>query len=194
MPESDDELWRRCTLGDEAALTTLYRRHVQAIYRHAFRATGDCTRSEDVVSITFAEVWRLRTRSVEAGSVLPWLYGVATNVLRNEQRTTRRYQRLLSHVHARGHDRSDNESPDIAARLDDQRRARSLLAQVRDLPERERELIALCWWTGLTHEQAAAALEIPLGTVKSRLARARARLGHDDIEQFDAQMEEAGDR
>jgi len=61
-------------------------------------------------------------------------------------------------------------------RLGSEARMRAVLAQVEALPEREREVLGLVAWAGLSYEQAAAALDVPVGTVRSRLSRARARL------------------
>src|SRR5207249_2877590 len=65
---------------------------------------------------------------------------------------------------------------DVARRLDDERRAQRAIDLMRSLPERDRDLFVLCVWQGLSYEAAADALGIPIGTVRSRLSRARARL------------------
>jgi RNA polymerase sigma-70 factor (ECF subfamily) len=64
----------------------------------------------------------------------------------------------------------------VADRIGSEARMRAVLDQVRALPAREREVLALVVWAGLSYEQAAAALDVPVGTVRSRLSRARARL------------------
>jgi RNA polymerase sigma factor (sigma-70 family) len=176
MEETDDTLWARCQSGSADAMAELYRRHVRAIYSFAFHATGDWSRAEDVSSIVFTQAWRHRTRSIDPGMVRAWLHGVAANVLRNEQRSSRRWLALAHRAQAAqpAGDFMDEEA--LAARLDDQGRARALLAVIRDFPEGERMAIAMVWWGGLTYEEAAAALEVPVGTVRSRLARARERL------------------
>ena len=65
---------------------------------------------------------------------------------------------------------------EAAERLDDERRMREVLDAVRALPRHDQEVLALCAWEGLSYEDAAWALEVPVGTVRSRLSRARARL------------------
>lgn len=181
MTDSDDDLWGRCRTDDRSAMAALFRRHADAIYAHAFRATGDWSRAEDVVSVVFAEAWRRRDTEVESGSVVAWLYGVATNVLRNEKRTRKRHWALLNRLRsANSVEQSDGFSERLAARIDDKERAQALLQQVRELPQAHREVIAMCWWSGLTYDEAAFALDIPVGTVRSRLSRARARLDLDE--------------
>ncbi|WP_162249785.1 MULTISPECIES: RNA polymerase sigma factor [unclassified Nocardioides] len=161
---------------DPDALATLFDRYADRIYNHCFRATGDWAEAEDATATVFLEVWRHRAR-VEAfdGSALPWLYGVATNVCRNLTRSGRRRQRALAALPAPA------AGPDLADRVVDRiassARMEAVLGAIRELPRREQEVLALVVWSGLSYEQAAAALDVPVGTVRSRLSRARARLG-----------------
>ena len=160
---------------DPDALATLFDRYADKIYNHCFRATGDWAEAEDAVSAVFLEVWRHRRRvQLHDGSALPWLYGVATNVCRNLTRSRRRRTRALAALPA------PVTEPDHAERVTDRLgsmdRMREVLTAIRALPDREREVLALVAWAGLTYEQAAAALDVPVGTVRSRLSRARARL------------------
>ena len=83
-----------------------------------------------------------------------------------------------------------------AARLDDERQMKHVLALVGRLPRREQEVFALCGWFNLSYEDGAFALEIPVGTVRSRLSRARARLrelepafGHEEDDNFERVQE-----
>jgi RNA polymerase sigma-70 factor, ECF subfamily len=74
----------------------------------------------------------------------------------------------------RGHEADFTD--DVAGHLDDERRMRDVLVALEFLPERDRDILALCVWSGLSYEQAALALDLPVGTVRSRLSRARRRL------------------
>jgi RNA polymerase sigma factor (sigma-70 family) len=125
------------------------------------------------MSIVFLEAWRLRTKNRAPEFGRAWLFGIATNVVRNRRRAERRYRKALARI-PRG------DVPDFAdeadSRLDDEAAMKSVLAAVARLPGREREVLALCAWSGLSYEEAAIALSIPIGTVRSRLSRARARL------------------
>ena len=160
---------------DPEALAALFDRYADRIYNHCFRATGDWAEAEDAVSAVFLEVWRHRHRvRLHDGSALPWLYGVATNVCRNLTRSRRRRVRALAALPPPA------AEPDHAERVTDRlgstARMQEVLAAIQALPDREREVLALVAWSGLTYEQAAAALDVPVGTVRSRLSRARARL------------------
>lgn len=172
---AEQDLAERLRAGEPDALAELFDRHGDRIYNHCFRATGDWTEAEDATSTVFLEVWRHRRRVVlHDDSVLPWLYGVATNVCRNATRSRRRWLRAVSAL-----PRPDTE-PDHAERVTDRlgssARMQAVLAAIDALPPHEREVLGLVAWSGLSYEQAAAALDVPVGTVRSRLSRARARL------------------
>ena len=171
----DGELWRRAASGETEAFGVLFERHAPAVYNYCFRRTGEWAVAEDLTSVVFLEAWRRRNDVVLAGEkVLPWLLGIATNVLRNRRRSLRRYRAALDRVPTTPHDR--DFADDVDGRLDDEQRMRAALAVLKRLPQREQDVVALCAWTGLTYEEAAAALQVPVGTVRSRLSRARARL------------------
>lgn len=173
-PDRDDVLWRQVHAGDADAFATLYRRHADAVYNYCFRRVGDWNVAEDLVSIVFLEAWRRRDADVHPGKVLPWLYGIATNVVRNRRRSQRRYAAALRRVPA------ERSTPDLAddavVRADDERQMKRLLARVSELPRQEQDVLALCVWSGLGYEDAAWALGVPVGTVRSRLSRARTHL------------------
>jgi RNA polymerase sigma factor (sigma-70 family) len=171
---TDAELWQRAVEGDPDSFGALFERHARAVYNYLFRRTADWSLAEDLTSVVFLEAWR-RRRDVrlERDLALPWLLGVATNVLRNRRRAQWRYRAALERVpRERGEDFAD----DANGRLDDERRMRVVLRSLSKLPKREQDVIALCGWADLGYEEAAAALGIPVGTVRSRLSRARARL------------------
>jgi RNA polymerase sigma factor (sigma-70 family) len=171
---TDSELWRRAADGEAPAFGVLVDRHARAVYNFCFRRTADWANAEDLTSIVFLEAWRRRRHvRLHDGGALPWLLGVATNVLRNHRRSERRYRDALARVPA---DRSADFTDDADGRLDDERRMRAALRALAKLPRREQEVIALCAWAGLSYEEAAVALAVPVGTVRSRLSRGRARL------------------
>lgn len=170
----------RATSGAELPETVvfgqLFGRHAQAVYSFCARRTADLALAEDLTSITFLEAWRHRDRmpSAQNGSALPWLLGVANNVVRNARRGQRRYRAVLERLPA----------PAVAPPAEDQVVAHTLTeARLRDtldaisaLPEGEQEVVMLVLWSGLSYQEAATALAIPVGTVQSRLSRARTRL------------------
>jgi RNA polymerase sigma-70 factor (ECF subfamily) len=170
---TDDALWRRTCAGDGDAFAELYERHADGIYRYLFRRLGSWTDAEDLTATVFLEAFRLRSQAaVEDGRVGPWLYGIATNVLHNRRRTIRRHRRALARLGPPAV--TPDFAPDARARAAAEREAPILLERLAGLPRAQRDAFALCAWHGLSYEDAAAALGVPTGTVKSRVARARA--------------------
>jgi RNA polymerase sigma factor (sigma-70 family) len=171
---SDDDLWLRAGRGEPEAFAVLFERHSQAIYNFCFRRTADWSVAEDLLSIVFLEAWRRREKSLLPGMVRAWLFGIATFVVRNRRRTERRYRHALARLPR------ESTSPDFAGdvdeRLADESRMGALLERLGLLPAREQDVLALCVWSELSYEEAAVALGIPVGTVRSRLSRARSRL------------------
>jgi RNA polymerase sigma factor (sigma-70 family) len=168
-----EQLWERARKGDDAAFGSLFDLYGPAIYGYCFRRTADRALAEDLMSVVFLEAWR-RHRDVSPVKVLPWLYGVATNVLRNHGRASRRYRDALRRVPPPNP--TNDFADDLAARLDAETRMRPVLAVIRTLPEAEQDVLALCIWQGLSSGEAADALRVPEGTVRSRLHRAREHL------------------
>jgi RNA polymerase sigma factor (sigma-70 family) len=175
MSQRDDgELWLAAAKGNADAFGILFERHARSVYNYCFRRTGDWAHAQDLTSAVFLECWRRRDVLLEAEKVLPWLLGIATNVCRSQWRSLARYRAALQRL-------PPPESPldsedETLDRLEDERRMRTLLSLTKRLPKREQDVLALCVWADLSYEGAAAALGIPIGTVRSRLARARARL------------------
>ena len=173
---ADRALWLRAREGDGAAFGILFERHAGRIYNYCFRRTADWALAEDLTSATFLAAWRsLRRESLQAESALPLLYGIATNVLRNRRRSLKRGREAFSRLPVPRAEEPDF-AEEAAIRVDDQASMRELLALFSRLPRREQDVLALCDWSGLSYEHTAAALGIPIGTVRSRLARGRRRL------------------
>jgi RNA polymerase sigma factor (sigma-70 family) len=171
---TDGELWQRAVQGEPEAFGVLFERHARAVYNYLFRRTADWSTAEDLTSIVFLEAWRRRGEvRLERDLALPWLLGVATNVLRNRRRSQWRHRAALERL---PRERSEDFEDDAAARLDDERRMRGVLRSVASLPKREQDVLALCVWAELSYEEAAVALGVPVGTVRSRLSRARGRM------------------
>jgi RNA polymerase sigma factor (sigma-70 family) len=171
---TDDDLWLRARGGDAEAFGVLFERHSRVIYNFCFRQTADWAAAEDLLSIVFLEAWRRREKDLPQGMVRAWLYGIATFVVRTRRRTERRYRRALARLPREW--TTPDFADDVEARLADESRMSVLLEQLRTLPAREQDVLTLCVWSRLTYEEVAVALGIPLGTVRSRLARARSRL------------------
>ncbi|TDC77319.1 RNA polymerase sigma factor [Streptomyces hainanensis] len=161
--------------GDDTAFAQLFDAYARSVYNHAYRLTGDWSVAEDVVSLTFLEAWRLRERlDAEGGSVRPWLLGIATNTVRNSRRAARRHAAALSRLPPA--DDVRDFSDEVADRLDDRATLDTVRLALATLRAAEREVLALCVWSGLDYAAAAEALRVPIGTVRSRLSRARRKL------------------
>lgn len=166
MERSDSDEWAGALSGDGEAFGRVFDRHHARLVRHSQRIVPTAADVEDVVAIVFFEAWRKRhdVRFVE-GSLLPWLLVTATNAARNINRSARRYRALLDRL-PRGA---------LAANFyschDDEAET-----ALRHLSQRDQQVIVLCVLEQFSEAEAACAIGIPRGTVKSRLSRAKARL------------------
>jgi RNA polymerase sigma-70 factor (ECF subfamily) len=161
--------------GDPDAFGELFDAHVRAVHGLAYRLTGNRAEAEEIVSLTFLEGWRLRGRVDPDGeSLRPWLLGITVNVARNVTRASRRHQAALARVPEAGV--VPDFADEVASRLDDAARLAAVRAAFGRLRPDEQDVVALCAWSGLDYADAAAALGIPVGTVRSRLSRARRKL------------------
>lgn len=166
MGDDDAALWGRVLAGDEIALAALFDRHEARLFRHARRLLTAREDAKDAVTIGFFELWRKResVRLVD-GSPLPWLLNAVSNCARNLERSGRRYRALLARTPAA-------VDPGALPGLDES----GVLAALKRLPAREQSVVVLTVLEGYPDRAVAETLGIPIGTVKSRLARAKARL------------------
>ncbi|MFD8646194.1 RNA polymerase sigma factor [Streptomyces zaomyceticus] len=161
--------------GDPSALGEAYDEHARVLYHYAFRVCGDRTAAEDVVSAAFLEAWRCRGKlHGDGGSLRPWLLGIATNIMRGAAREARRRDAALARMPERGV--LPDFADDVLARMTDGEQIRAARAALGKLRRREREVFTLVVWAGLDYTAAGEALGVPVGTVRSRLSRARERL------------------
>lgn len=166
-------------------MSAVFAEHLDVVYNYCYRRTSSWAAAEDLSATVFLEVWRHRSRAVELdGSILPWLYGIATNVCRNHLRSRRRGAQAMGRLQLV--DRSGPEvSPleeQVVDRIDAGRRLRRALAALAELSADEQDVFVLVCWEQLSYPQAAQALSIPVGTVRSRLARVRRHLRLADDE------------
>jgi RNA polymerase sigma factor (sigma-70 family) len=171
----DDELWTIAAEKEGRAFGELFERHSDSVYNHCFRRTGSWSTAQDLTSIVFLEAWRRKNDvKLVSDSILPWLLAVANNVIRNSDRSLRRHRRLLAKLPSISAEGTIEEG--VVQRLDDEAAMKSILQKMRALRIEEQEIITLCDWASLTYAEAASVLEIPIGTVRSRLSRAHGRL------------------
>jgi RNA polymerase sigma-70 factor, ECF subfamily len=161
--------------GDPDAFRMLFEESARAVYNLGFRLTANWSAAEEVVSLTFLEAWRLRDRiEPEGGSLRPWLLGIAVNVTRNLARASRRHEAAMSRLPPPPP--VPDFADELAGRMDDSVQLRETMKALATLRRGERELITLCVWSELDYAAAARALGVPVGTVRSRLSRARQKL------------------
>jgi RNA polymerase sigma factor (sigma-70 family) len=164
---TDAELIGR-SIGEPHAFGLVFDRHVAAVHAFVQRRVGRDL-AEEVTAETFARGFAARGRYDAAQEhALPWLLGIASNVLRRHWRSERR--RLAAYARAIRHERPEAE-PEVDG---------DVMRAVARLPRRQREVLLLAAWGDLSYAEIAHALDLPIGTVRSRLARARSRLGADD--------------
>lgn len=189
--DTENDLRLRVRAGEREAFAELYEQCAASVHQHALWLTGDRTTAEDVMSETFLAAWRGRERlHEEGGSLLPWLLGIATHKAENVRRGLRRRHAFLARQ--RQQPVVADFAPEVAARLDDARRLRAVQGALDRLGRHEREVLTLCVWSGLDYQQTAEALGVPVGTVRSRLSRARAKLARLAGEAADAGAADAG--
>jgi RNA polymerase sigma-70 factor, ECF subfamily len=158
--------------GTHTDFGAVFDRHAAEIYRYCARRVGT-EAVDDVVADTFAIAYERRGRFDQSRhSALPWLYGIATNVLRRYRAAEARYRKLIRHdagVPAEG------AADRAVARADADSAIRALAGELDKISRRQRDVLYL-YAAGLTYADIATALDIPIGTVMSRLNRARTRL------------------
>ncbi len=173
-PGSDADLIA-VSLQNPSAFGELYDRHAAMILRYLVRRVGP-TAGEQLLGDTFRVGFERRSSFDPAHeSARPWLYGIATNLVRRHRRAEDRRVRATARLAGRRESPAGEDEQAIAATD-----ARALLPAVADavlaLPEADRETLLLFAWEDLSYEEIAVALEIPAGTVRSRLNRARRTL------------------
>jgi RNA polymerase sigma factor (sigma-70 family) len=152
----------------------LFRRHVAAIQRYVVRRLGPDA-ADDVVAETFLTAFTQRGQYQDSRpDARPWLYGIATNLIGRYRRAELRQYRVLART---GTDPVTEPFTDrVDAVVSAGRASRRLAAALARLPAGHRDALLLVAWGDLTYEQAALALGVPVGTVRSRLSRARGSL------------------
>jgi RNA polymerase sigma-70 factor (ECF subfamily) len=174
---SDEELLLRTRCGDGAsAFESLVHRYERDLFSYLRRYLGSVEMAEDVFQLTFLQVHLKREGFEDGRRFRPWLYAIATNQAIDAQRRNRRH-RMVSLDHPLGHDADagtlrqliagDGAAADDAS--EDREAAEWVRAAVDALPSPQKAVLLLVYHQGLKYRQAADALGLPVGTVKSRL-------------------------
>jgi RNA polymerase sigma-70 factor (ECF subfamily) len=172
--DADDATVIEQSWHDPEQFAELYDRHAAVIHRYVSRRLGD-EMADDVVAETFLAAFRWRQRyDLGRANARPWLYGIAANMIGRHRRAEIRRLRTLARTGAdpvaEGHaDRVDSRLAAAAVQ-------RQLIEALAGLAAGDREVLLLIAWADLSYEETATALGIPLGTVRSRLNRARKKV------------------
>jgi RNA polymerase sigma-70 factor (ECF subfamily) len=170
LDTSDADLLARVGEGDREAFELLYRRYVRPLFGLALRRLGDRGHAEDAVQEAFAAIWRsASTYRPERGAAGGWLYTVARNAIvdrlrRNGLAADAELPELVS---------SEPGPPD---RAEDSYVSWRVHRALEELQPREREVVELAYWSGMSQSEVADYLGLPLGTVKTRTRSGLARL------------------
>lgn len=164
----------RDSLAEPARFGLLYERHAKALHGYAYRRLGR-EAAEDVVAETFMKAFRARrTYDLSRQDARPWFFAIAMREIARHHRIEQtRYRALLRSAADRGEECYADRVADAASA---QIWRRPLIEALTRLTRRERDVLLMIAWADLTYEEVARALEIPLGTVRSRLHRARQKV------------------
>ena len=167
--ETDSELLVRVAGHDREAFEQLYQRYVRSVFGLALRRLRDRQRAEDAVQETFTAVWRSAgSYRPERGPAAPWLYAVARNAI---------VDRLRARTDPPGElPETASAEPGPAERAESSYVSWRVQRAMEELPEREREVLELAYWSEMSQSEVAGYLNIPLGTVKTRTRSGLSRL------------------
>jgi RNA polymerase sigma-70 factor (ECF subfamily) len=186
LEAADEELLRRyCQRGDRQAFTALVHRYERELYSYLRRYLGDGTMAEDAFQATFLQVHLKCDQFEEGRKFRPWLYTIATNQAIDAQRRNKRH-RLVSLDRRNTHENEDDLGTLIellvsketgpVAQLESEERQAWVRKAIQELPEPLFNAVNLIYYQGLKYREAAEILDVPVGTVKSRLHTAILKL------------------
>jgi RNA polymerase sigma-70 factor (ECF subfamily) len=174
------------SLGEPSAFEPIFDRHFGAVHRYLHRRAGRDV-ADELAAETFAVAFERRGSCRSSGSALPWLYGIATNLLRRRHRTERR--RLRAYARSGSDHSADHEPGPVARDASLDARLAGALAAMRP---RERDALLLYALADLTYDEIATALDVPVGTVRTWLHRARQTARRELATEPDARVTTSG--
>ncbi len=153
-----------------ARFGVLYERHLRRVAQYLSRRVGhEC--AEDLAAEVFVRAFRARARfRADHESALPWLLGIASHLVADHRRAERQRLTAVQQVMAATPPATEDEVALLAS---------TVVERLRELPAGDRDALLLVVWGELSYQEAASALGIPVGTIRSRIARARERLARD---------------
>jgi RNA polymerase sigma factor (sigma-70 family) len=175
MRDMNDADVLRQSLAEPSRFAEVYERHVAAVHGYLRRRVGDGP-AEDLTAEVFVRAFRGRSGyGMQYATALPWLLGIATNAIGDHRRAERRRLATIERVVSGG--QASASDPPPAELAPEVARALSRLRAV------DRDALLLVVWGELSYEETARALAVPIGTIRSRVARARRRLAGELTEE-----------
>jgi len=189
---TDEELIARFQKGDAYAFDLLVKRYKDPLLNFTYRFIGDLVEAEDIVQETFYRVFKNKHYYKEVAKFSTWIYTIAGNLAKTELR--RRKRRKIFSIHKETPMEKELEIPDL--RTDPEKEVNTIVTEkliqkaISNLPKKFRQVIVLRDIQGFSYEEISSIIKVPLGTVKSRVNRARLKLQEDldflqeDLEQL----------
>lgn len=183
-------------MADRAQLEyeRLYRVHAQAVYAYCLRRTT-MDEAKDAMADVFVVAWRRFEVMPKGDSALPWLYGVARNVLSDKQRSARRRERLF----VRAVSNFEAAVPGPEAQIVRRSEHEAVISALGRLPEKDREIVLLVQWEGLSREKVAEMMYLSRSAIDKRIARTYERMAkslgarNQDVRTPPVTVEEGGE-
>ena len=164
--KNESELLKLAAKGNEAAFLEIYQRHQGPVFRFALHMSGRVETAEEIVQEVFLAMLCAHGYAPAKGSLQAYLIGAARNMIRSRMRQAWRFTEA----------EPATTGAELVDALSKEQELRELRAAILSLPPNYREVVALCDLEGMDYVQAASHLSCPVGTVRSRLHRARAIL------------------
>lgn len=178
---TDEELIARFQNGDAYAFDLLVRRYKDPLLNFIYRFLNDLVESEDIVQETFYRVYKNKHYYKEVAKFSTWIYTIAGNLAKTELR--RRKRRKVFSIHKETAAEKELELPDLKS--DPEKEVNTIVTEkiiqkaITSLPQKFRQVIVLRDIQGFSYEEISSIIKVPLGTVKSRVNRARLKLQED---------------
>jgi len=189
VASTDVDLIKRCQAGERSAFDALVQRHYALAYNIAYRMLGDADLSSDAIQVAFVRAYKAIGRFRHDATFSTWLYRIVTNVCLDNLRQRERGTASLTLVNDDEGGLEERDIPDVeqdpASTTQQRERQETVQRALLRLGEEHRQILVMYDLSGLAYDEISDALEIPLGTVKSRLNRARHALKEELAEHME---------